>query len=369
MFGKKKKWQQLQEAVRQDDAEQVKNIASNLTLYWQDGYYDACELAIQQNESEVLEALITAGLGLHFSRASSENRGLARKLLDAALSSSDPVPLLSVLYNKNDVTSPTPLTREDFLNKDTSISFIQNRLEYDKALFNDCVQNIGLFSTEKLEFILTFSSRSPHFQTPLDNALIQVAAAGDIEKAKLLLERKASPDYAQGRAVLRAAEGGHTDMVGLLLPLMNPVLCSDIATQLRLKDPSSSLIASLESVKRKTEAVIIPSAAPQETEEDYTLVDANTLAEVQQLPNGVTLTTLFNFKTRQQEKYAMNEAGDIFPSKPVNFNEIDKDVIGALREKFDALANPEPEPSQSQASTKGNAGKGYEHLKTVLKSS
>ena len=338
MLGKNKKWEELQEAVRQDNAEQVTAIIGDLSAKRRK-YYDACSLAVQHNASKALRALLEAGeaAGLVFYYGLDKDKPLALQLLKAASSSSDPAPLLCVLYDMNEKTTGRDhrLNDYDFLNKEAPSALIQACLEKNPNYFDFCVKNIGLHSTEKLKFILTFTSGSPNAQFTLDTALVQVAETGDIEKAEALLERQADPNYAVGQALLRAGEGGHQDMVNLLLPLIKlDIYGNDIVTQLQQTNVPAAIIAAIEAATQK--AIATPPV-PQETE-IFSRVDADTLAETQTLPDGSTLMTLFNFRTQQQK----NIRGDAAPAL-VNFTDMDKNVIKDMREKLDAL-NEKPQP-------------------------
>ncbi len=239
MLGNKKKWEKVQEAVRQNDAAQVSVITSELTVKGKEEYVAACTLAVENNAAEALKALLKAGKNFYFTEGNAaDDREAARKLIKAAFLSSNPLPLLSLWNGASKVTEYGSLGTTDFLTKDTPIELVQAILEKTPSLFDDCVKKTGLTSpeAEKLKFILTFVSRAPEPQDALDSALVEAARQGDIEKAKLLLERQANPDYTGGQALLRAGENNHPDMIDLLLPLMRPDLCRDIETQLTQKN-------------------------------------------------------------------------------------------------------------------------------------
>jgi hypothetical protein len=347
MFEKKKQWQKLQEAVQQDNPEQ---IVAKYFKYAK--LYEACNLAIQHNASKVLEALLrTDGVAEgkkfvfaseSFSKSIWENsRPKARELIAAALSSTAPLPLLLALYNANKTAySFGKLDNIDFLTKDAPIELVQTVLEEHPSLFDHCVKNIGLPSAEndKLRIILAFKSKCRDSQSTLDRALMSVAATGEVEKAKLLLECNANPNNEGAQPLSSAANNGHQEMVNLLLPLVDPDLRADILTRRELtKTPDDPIIRAFQTAAqnqgRKAEVAIAP---PSSLEHCFNRLSAEVLEEVQPLSDGSTLTTLFNFSTRQGT--ATREKGDITLSSSLfNLNDMDQGVIADRQAK---LAEP-----------------------------
>jgi len=334
MFGTKKKWLELQEAVRQDDAAKVTDIVQHLRIRDKEGYHLACNTAVEHGASRALEALLDTGsFNFHPTNCDIEKQ-YVRELIKAASASSAALPLLTVLEEQNAAAdSRHKLERTEFLNQDTPAEFIQTCLEKYPSLFENCVKNIGMDSTEKLKFILTFTSRSTNPQPVLDTALVRASETGDIEKAKLLLERQASPDYACGQSLLRAAIGGHKDIVTLLLPLMRLDLYGgDIATKLEQnKAANPAIIASIKAATRRA-----TTAPKQETEDGYTRVDDDTLSGVQALADGSTLTTLFNFCSQQQQ-LILKTPENTTTLVVVSFDEIKKEVVEDMRKKLETL--------------------------------
>lgn len=127
----------------------------------------------------------------------------------------------------------------------------------------------------------------------------------------------------------------------------------DALSLMHAQDASISQVANLKFFQEKITGIKPAeektAPAPQQLDR-FQRLDEETLAEVKKLPDSSILTTLFNFSTRQQEKYVTNEAGKIFPAKPVNFSDLEDGIVDAMREKFDALAEkakPEqPKPAK-----------------------
>ena len=337
MIGDKKK---LAKALHEDSTEGAKVIK----ILSRNKYYEMCLLAIQHNESDVLRELLRKNKGFYLSsfiKPEEEDCKRARNLIKAANASSDPVSLLSVLYDTNKKTGLGKLTDKDFLNEDTPLEFIQSLLEKSPSLFFHCVTNIGLHSMEKLKFILVLSAGIDGPQPTLDAVLAQVAASGDIEQAKILLEYKADPNHDSGQALFRASQDGHREMVDLLLPFVKLDLYGNYITTLLMQKSAPDDIVS--SIKTATENFVnktVTETPPAPSFQDgFHRLNDDALAEVLTLPNGSTLITLFNFSSRQQDKFVTNEAGIISPFPTVNFDAIAKDVTKAMRTKLDALNN------------------------------
>lgn len=339
MFNKMKK---VKEAILNDDAAQVTKISRKMRLQGTQEYYDLCVLAVQNNASNALKALLEVNFGFCFE---GDKKSMAHQLLSEALSSSDPVPLLGVLYDINKITSYGRLGAKDFFNKDTLFEFALDQLKKDPALSANCIYAV-LDSEEKLDVVLGFASQSGNRQSILNDALENAAKMGNIEAAKMLLARQANPNGRDdARALLNACEGGHQNIVALLLPRVKPALCGYVAIQLQRNDSASAaIISSLEAAAQKTAAPALvsmtannnnPSAEPV-----YTRSDSETLAKTQTLPDGSTLMTLFNFVAEEQQSIVipLDKDRPHGVSLPVQMSET---VVTAMREKFDKLGEEE----------------------------
>lgn len=350
MFDKKKKWQAFQEAVRQDDAAQVK------LSFVKDRCYDACVLAAENNAPSAFQTCLEESGNFRFKNSWHKDMRLVRELLEIVLKIPEPAPFLIALYetNKKAYDSDVKIKPQEFLSEKTPTEIIQPLLEDDQSLFGKCIDSVGLHSTNKLKFILTFTPKDGSGQAVLNGALIKAAEAGDIDKSRLLLDRDADPNYAAGRALLRATETDKIKLVELLLPKVDLALYGeDIAMQAAEKNVQSEIIdrletatkAALKSKEEKAQEPVAEYTQEASGEDGYIRLDDHTLGEMQKLPDGSTLTTLFNFTIRQQEKYVTNETGNIFPAKPVNFSELEDGIVDAMHKKFDALAE-KAEPEQ-----------------------
>jgi hypothetical protein len=332
----KKRWKQIEEALAQsDDAEQVSRLLGKISYVQGTAeYYEACTAAIKYNAPQSLRAITERGKALYFGGSWPSSKKRSLQLVKDALDTSNPVPLLEVLKNANEKTYEDGQLKEtDFLSEHTPLEAIQFLLEEDPGLFDDCLKNVGIYNTRKMKFILAFASKCKDPQPALDTSLVKVAEAGDLEKARLLLEKGADPDYAGAQSLLRAGEGGHQETIGLLLPLVRLDLYgTDIVTQLQQKGASGEGVLAIEKAVRNAG----PAPAAEETE-NFALVDADTLAETQTLPDGTVLTTVFNFRT-QQEQLVLDKEGAATPVLyVVNFDELGKDVVEAARERLEAL--------------------------------
>ncbi len=361
-MSKKKKWEALNEAIRQDDAAKVKEAAAGLSLARSDEYYQACLKAVRLGAGKALDALMDAGGGYNFSskvfdsyneKEPAENHQLASALITEAFSSPNPEPVFLVLYKnraRGNLGDYSTVPVGKFLNEDSSISLLDACLKSKAySAFSESVDKVGLFSTPKLDFILTFSSVYDSEAT-LTRALITVATNGDVDKAALLLASGANADFDGAESLRIAAMNGHQEMVDLLLPSVSLKTYGEkIVTQLQYKDADPAVVQSIEDATKATGRKPVAEAAPaeepvqpvQEAEQDDGFErKGNNLIETQTLPNGSTLMTVFNFTSRQQKTIVMNKDGNGPQPTLVSFDDLDDGVVDALQKKFDALGKP-----------------------------
>ncbi len=363
-----KKWKALRDAVQQNDVAKVIEAAAAVELSGEKSYYDFCKMAIQQGSGDVLGALLKAGDGFQFSKVVSlvwrdhdryeeriENEKLARELIKEAYASPNPETTLPALYTVIKGDWNPIIHAGDFLNEDSPIELLEvclkDKSAYTDPPFGDCVEKTGLFSTPKLDFILSLDPGTYKSQPVIDKALITVSAKGDIDKAVLLLAHGASADTDNAEALCVAAKSGNQDLVDLLLPYVSLKIYGEkIVTQLQYKNVDQSIIQSVEDATKaalqpavKTpapETVAVEPAAAEETpaqDDRFKRLDDDTLTETKILPNGSTLMTLFNFAARQQTVIVMNPSGNNPQPAVVSFDDLDKAFTDSMQEKFDAL--------------------------------
>jgi hypothetical protein len=338
----KKRWKAVQDALVFDNIEEVNKHVEKLDMY-HGPLSQTCETALQFGATKSLEALLQAGNGFYSFEEKRQEKAL--RLVEQATAAADPLPLLLVLKKANTefTYSTYRLPEESFFLQNTPVGFIQACLEENPSLFGACVRNTGLHDTEKLKFILAFSSRAPHAKTILSAALTETAKTGDVEKAELLIARGADPSHASAQPLLRAAEAGHKDMVDLLLPLTDlDTHGKDLLTQLEQKGIARGVLESIRAaVDNPLRGEEADSADLADDTADYALVDEDTLSRQQKLPDGDVLTTIFNFQT-QQEQLILKSPQSQPALYAVSFDQVDKDVIAAMREKLNELKKQAP---------------------------
>ncbi len=362
MFGKKKK---LLEAVRNNDI-------GGVDKYFMSGRncYDACLEAVKHNAPDALAKLLVKNNGYYFTDSWNANQDLGAGLWKAMEDAGSPDNLFMIAYTLNGDNMWSKLEEDRFITKGTPLDVLRSILEKNPALFETCVNQTGLADTAKLKFILTFTPKDGSTQQALNAALISAAEKGDTGKVDALLQHNADPDYAGGRSLARAAENGHDGTVGLLLPLVNlRDHGKDILTQLELKGANARLVATIRDAMRaavQSKPAAAAQAAPQADEtQTYLRLDDHTLADVQILPNGATLTTLFNFATEQQQILVTDANNNTAAPVVVPFSDIDAKLRDKLRKTFAALSAPQAQPAANGndgIAVNGNdglAGNGY----------
>jgi hypothetical protein len=329
MFNKKGK---LRDAIIADNETRVTEIASKITMRQRPLYFDLCLLAVQNNASKALKALLQLKTGFDFTSSTAGDVNCIAKLVEAALSSADPKPLLSALIDINRTSSSTKIKNEYFFRNNIPFDFIKSQLTQTPALFSDCVE-ANLTSAERLKSILDVPSNAENRLSVINNSLVQVAGIGDIEIAKLLLEYQANPNASNALSLQRAAERGQREMVDFLLPHIKTNLCSVLAEQLQQKDSvPQSIIVAIEQRAKGQDASVAPAQQPQaKSGESSPANDDNTLTETTTLPDGATLTTVFNFNSENAVTiYKMGSTVSVAPA--VGFNTFKPEYIEAQRE-------------------------------------
>lgn len=293
--------QKLRACVKANNPTRVAFLL-NAYSFTQQQYYLVARQAVFENAPEALQTLLEKNKGFNFDEDSRGDRDAARKLFQAV--PSDAFPLWKVLCDANRTADYGQLDESDiieFITPEMTHDFFRFHLDgadsWGTSVFRSFVMDIGLQSTEKLKFILAWSEKFREAQRVLDDALIPAAEAGDAEKVKLLLEKKANPNYSSCASLLRAVERDRQEVAGLLLPHIDfEAHGENLLDEMRKKKLAPAKVAWLE----KTVNSACAEARVKKNQENYTLVDADTLSETRQLPAGLKLTTLFNFKSCQQ---------------------------------------------------------------------
>ncbi len=301
MFNKRaKKFRALDAAIAADDPQ-----LADIGYFEFRDCYEAAKRAGRQNAQKVFTSLLNTRMrgrstSFLFDNAYAVSQNLARKLLTETSGFSDPDGLWDIMHkaSANADKDAVRLADADFLTPHAPLDFIGQMLEKNRSLFKSCVENIGLADTAKLKFILSLAPEEANTQIVLNGALIKTAGTGDAEKTRLLLDAGADADYADGMALKCAVEKGHDGVADML-----------------------------RAAPRK------PVAKPgPQTPAGLPLADA--LVEQEALPGGGTLTTVFNFRTRQQHNVLTAPDGTKLMTT-VGFRQIEKEVIAAAEKRYE----------------------------------
>ncbi len=114
-----------------------------------------------------------------------------------------------------------------------------------------------------------------------------------------------------------------------------------VVTQMRFRGANQTIIQSIESAtrnytkdRRKVAAEPIVAAS---SDGGFRRIGDDTLEEVPDLSDGLTLTMLFNFSTRQQILVTKCADNSPSPATVVSFDALAQDIVDDRREKLDAL--------------------------------
>ncbi len=288
--------------------------------------FDACLAAVEAGSVDALKALLRRNLGFDFSEFRDQDVLKAKRLVNAARGSDKADALLTVLFAANETTECGKLHQSTFICPEISHDILRCILLMTPSTFETAIDVIGLEDTDRLKFILAFLPKDGSGQGALDKALSVSAERNDVEKAQMLLDKGANANHAEAQALQNAAMAGHMDMVCLLLLHVDLLLYgNDVSAQVEHAHPDlAKLIADATAI------------CFQEEESPFVALNKNILEERQTLSGGKTLTTIFNFETRQQHN-AIETPQGTEKMTTVNFKDIDAGVLEKMRRKLDGL--------------------------------
>lgn len=191
-----------------------------------------------------------------------------------------------------------------------------------------------LFSTYRNSFVPDV------MQETLDKCLANACHGGRIDTARILMDEGASHQFDNFKPVYYAAKNIET---GMLVYLIDRVGIEQIDTRKVYEYLEHDIKQSYSSMTREkidaVRAVFDTALKPKYTGDNrFALVTKDTLAEIQELPDGARLTILFNFALRQQ--MVVMQTPDLPPSAPAitNFDDIkNHQAIVAAGDKLIAL--------------------------------
>lgn len=249
-----------------------------------------------------------------------------------------------VTTNKGKATPADLLRIADKANFDAGVDHvIANNAENITQLMDDAF-DLRMTTFAKLVDALPSSVPVPI----LSRYLVMASNGGDVQKIDLLIKAGADVQHDHGQALKTAALHGKKEAVTLLVNAgaKPDETMPDFITELRHAQnlPTGFVIFFENLMNQGMDSTLQTRMAQINAAEGgrYSLSASDTLADVQQLPTGATLTVLFNFTLRQQIIVA--ESKGHAPSAPtvIGFDKIDNaQTLEAATEKFIALGGDE----------------------------
>lgn len=177
-------------------------------------------------------------------------------------------------------------------------------------------------------------------QETLDKCIASACANGKIDTARILMDEGASHQTDDCKSVYYAARNLETGMLDYLIERVGMAQIDTRkvyeAMEKDIKQSYTSLTREkIDAVHRVFDAALKPKYTGDNR---FALVTKDTLAEIQELPEGGRLTILFNFALRQQ--MVVMQVPDLPPSAPTitNFDDIkNHQAIVAAGDKLVAL--------------------------------
>ncbi len=276
--------------------------------------YDAAKRAIAQNAPKVFHALTHGKFpnynsSFTFGSTWEESKQNVRLLLADISASAEPGLFWEIMRDGNEkstVDKPR-LASAEFLTPAASPEFIHDQLLKNPELFTTCLRDIGVRDPEKLELILAFAPKDDSAHIALVAAVVEVSRNEDaLDQLAALLPH-----------IDLARHGAH---MAALVRFFNP-----------------------EMAKLISDATEIMRCTPEAEETVHPAQESDIHVEKQAIPGGGTLTAIFNFTLKQQHN-VIRMPGEDPVATTVQFRDIDKGVLAAMRRKYDAAQKPPESP-------------------------
>jgi hypothetical protein len=343
----------LSEAVELDSLLRLEFLKHKFSLS-RDGVMQALRKAIAADKGDIVRALLACDHVMFNASADGDKLILTDLYSHAAKAraekSFDIIDACNLLRAKSMYTSYGSLDRDDVarvLVQNEWFAPAQKILSRtpsaDASVFSACLDAalVPQVDIKALDFVLAWQSKFSGTAALLNQGLIKAVATGSAEKVKLLLDRGADANTDGAQAMLHAVQNNREDIVRLLLQggFDRQKYGADVLRRLAGKSVNEQLCALIEPVRN-----------PYSAE----MPDPQILCEGCVLSGGLKLTTVFNFRTRQQ--LVICERADAAPASMVvtaqNFCDMkDKDVIAAAAQRLTDLGG---QPSWTPSCSKIN---------------
>lgn len=323
----------------------------NVPQYKKDaaGNYQACLQAIQGGADVALRALLCQGYWPHLADDKSYihyTREESVALLNAALAAPNGPALVSCLYSTcQNYPSFLLLTEGDFTSLELSPDFLTTLVMKNASLFYAFLDVAEKLPAENAAALIQAAPDVPEGLKLLRKPFIGAAANGNEEAVKTFIAHNVGLNELRIEALSHAAINGHEAIVKDLLAAIDPrALDESLLTELAQKNTSPAIY---DMIKGVIESAGKGSAVARTTETGLFRVDDETIQNVQPLPNGAALTTVFNFRSGQQT--SIYEKPGTAPAITVlDFDDINKGLLTTMRKELDALNAPATTPAPAE---------------------
>jgi hypothetical protein len=288
-------------------------------------------------------AEVLAKKGFDFSDGTHGDIAHLKVLLKQALKHKD-VEVWRVLCERNARESHAKVDNDDLVRMAAKAGWhdglawnLDHATAKNTLAFNVAMEIMREGTAQDLSFVLSWTAKFSGHGPALNAALRVAAEEGAVDKTALLLDKGADPNSEAAAAIYQALAFGQRAVFDLLVERGGKldVYGPDLLARLRQQNPQSTLMTHLESLVGDQLEAAEAARAQSRLGQRYHLVAPDTFSETLHLPEGRTLTTVFNFSTRQQTTIAerVHEGEAVTPAMAVSVRDFDDIADQAVIEK------------------------------------
>ncbi|MFN7114088.1 MAG: hypothetical protein ACK4PK_06980 [Alphaproteobacteria bacterium] len=276
-------------------------------------------------------AEVLAKKGFDFTDATHGDIAHLKVLLRQALKQKD-VEVWRVLCERNARESHAKVDNDDLVRMVAKSGWhdglawnLDHATAKNTPVFNVAMEIMREGTVQDLSFVLSWTAKFSGHGPALNAALKAVAEEGAVDKTTLLLDKGADPNSEAAAAMYQALAFGQRAVFDLLVERGGKldVHGPDLLARLRQQNPQSTLMAHLESLVGDQLEAAEAKRAQSRLGARYHLAAPDTFSETLHLAEGRTLTTVFNFSTRQQTTIAERVQDGAAPVMAVHVRDFD----------------------------------------------